>query len=97
MKWHVIVRPRAEEDSITAWEWYEKQKRGLGDEFLDEIGRVVTKLETGAESTTEYYRGFRRMLTARFPYKLFYRIEGDRVVVFRILHARRDHRRWLAE
>ena len=28
-----------------------------------------------------YYRGFRRMLTHRFPYKLFYRIEGSDIIV----------------
>jgi plasmid stabilization system protein ParE len=33
--------------------------------------------------------------TRRFPYKPFYRIEGDAVIVFRILHAARDHTRQL--
>ncbi len=42
-----------------------------------------------------YYRDFRRLLTRRFPYKLFYRVEGDRVIVFRILHAKRKHQREL--
>jgi plasmid stabilization system protein ParE len=31
----------------------------------------------------------------RFPYKLFYRLEHERVIVFRILHARRDHPQFL--
>jgi plasmid stabilization system protein ParE len=35
------------------------------------------------------------LMTRRFPYKIFYRVEGDRVIVFRILHAKRDHRRQL--
>jgi plasmid stabilization system protein ParE len=34
-------------------------------------------------------------LTRRFPYKLFYRLEGKRIIVFRILHAHRDHARLL--
>jgi plasmid stabilization system protein ParE len=42
-----------------------------------------------------YYRDFRRLLTRRFPYKLFYRVEGERVIVFRILHAKRKHQREL--
>jgi len=44
---------------------------------------------------TVYYRGFRRLFVRRFPYKLFYRLEGDRVIVSRILHARRDHPQFL--
>lgn len=42
-----------------------------------------------------YYRGFRRILLQRFPYKVFYRMEPQRVVVFRVLHVKRDHPRLL--
>ena len=38
-----------------------------------------------------YYRGFRRVLTERFPYRLFFRIESGAVIVFRILYAARNH------
>jgi plasmid stabilization system protein ParE len=40
-----------------------------------------------------YYRGFRRVLFRRFPCKIFYRIVGQRVIVFRVLHAKQDHER----
>ena len=49
-------------------------------------------LEEQPERRPVYYRGFRRLLTGRFPYKLFYRIETGRVIVVRVLHAKRDHR-----
>jgi toxin ParE1/3/4 len=55
----------------------------------------VRLLEEQPERRPIYYNGFRRLITRRFPYKIFYRIEGDRVIVFRILHAKRDHRRQL--
>jgi len=71
--------------------WYESRRTGLGDELLDEFGRVVRLLESDPERRPFYYRDFRRLLTRRFPYKLFYRVEGDRVIVFRILHAKRKH------
>ncbi len=85
MSWRVIIRPNAEADAPEARQWYESQRTGLGDELLEEH----------PERRPIYYRGFRRLLTRRFPYKLFYRLEGDRVIVFRILHAKRDHRRQL--
>ncbi len=95
MSWCVIIRPNAEADARDARLWYESQRTGLGDELLEEIGRAVRVLEEHPERRPVYYRGFRRLLTRRFPYKLFYRLEGDRVVVFRILHAKRDHQRHL--
>ena len=94
MSWRVIIRPKAEADLREARLWYETQRTGLGDELLQEIGRTIDLLKEQPERPV-YYRGFRRSLTRRFPYKLFYRIEGTRVIVFRILHAKRDHRQQL--
>jgi toxin ParE1/3/4 len=93
--WRVVVRPRAEADLDEARQWYELQRAGLGDKFVDDIRKAVLALESDADSRSEYYRGFRRVLIRRFPYKLFYRIEDDRVVIFRILHSSRDHRQTL--
>jgi plasmid stabilization system protein ParE len=80
-----------------AQQWYESRRVGLGGEFLDEIRHAIHWLEEQPERRPIYYRGFRRLLTGRFPYKLFYQIEGSRVIVFRVLHAKRDHRRQLGD
>ena len=95
VNWRVILRPKAEADLHEAWLWYESQRSGLGDELLLEIGSAVRLLETDPERRPFYYRDFRRLLTHRFPYKLFYRIEGVQVIVFRVLHAKRQHGRHL--
>jgi plasmid stabilization system protein ParE len=95
VSWRVIIRPNAEADAHDAQLWYESQRTGLGDELLEEIRHAVRVLEEHPDRRPIYYRGFRRLLTRRFPYKLFYRVEGDCVIVFRILHAKRDHRRQL--
>jgi plasmid stabilization system protein ParE len=95
VNWCVIIRPNAEADLAEARAWYESQRAGLGDELLDEVRRAVGLLADNPERRPIYYRDFRRLLTRRFPYKLFYRIEGDRVIVFRILHAKRKHQRQL--
>ena len=95
MNWRVIIRPAAESDLRDARLWYETQRPGLGNELIAEIGRAMQLLAEQPECRPFYYNGFRRLMTHRFPYKIFYRIEGDRVIVFRILHAKRDHRRQL--
>jgi plasmid stabilization system protein ParE len=95
VKWRVIIRPNAEADLAEAQAWYESQRAGLGDELLDEVRRAVGLLADDPERRPFYHRDFRRLLTHRFPYKIFYRVEGDRVIVFRILHAKRKHQREL--
>ena len=91
MKWRVVIRPRGEADLREARKWYENQRAGLGDEFLAELGITILRLVRNPERRPVYYRGFRRILTRRFPYRL----EGDRIIVFRVLHAHRDHPRLL--
>jgi plasmid stabilization system protein ParE len=63
----------------------------LGDEFLLAVADVLKQLEESPQRWPVYYRDFRRLMTDRFPYKVFYRVEADRVIVFRVLHAAREH------
>ena len=95
MGWQVIIRPAAEADLRDARLWYESQRLGLGDELLNEVSHAVRLLEEQPERRPIYYNGFRRLITRRFPYKIFYRVEDGCVIVFRILHAKREHRRQL--
>jgi len=94
--WRVIVRPRAEADLRGAWQRYEREQAGWGDEFLRELPAFVRSLQRHPERAPYYYRGLRRLLAARFPHKIFYPIVADRVIVFRVLHAKQDHRHQLA-
>jgi plasmid stabilization system protein ParE len=96
VKGHVIIRPRAEADLQRAWHHYELEQPGLGDEFLRELRQLIQSLERHPERAAFYYRGFRRLLATRFPYKVFYRIVADRVIVFRVLHTKQDHPRRLS-
>jgi plasmid stabilization system protein ParE len=89
----VSIRPAAKADLQESRDWYEQQRAGLGDEFLISIAAVMKRLEESPKRSPVYYHGFRRILADRFPYKIFFRIEGPAVIVFRILHSARDHRR----
>lgn len=91
VKWRVSTRLAADADLLEARDWYERQRPGLGDELLLAVAEAFTRLEESPERFPVYYRGFRRILTERFPYKIFFRIEGDAVIVVRILHAAQEH------
>ena len=92
VKWSVHIRSRGEKEIAEAWKWYEKRQPGLGDRLIDEVSRAVHTLEQDADRFPLYYRNFRRILLVRFPYKIFYMLEGNRAVIFRVLHAKREHR-----
>lgn len=91
MSWQVRVRAAAENDLREARDWYERRRKGLGEEFLACAAAAIARIEERPEQFPEYYSGFRRALTPRFPYKVFFRVEGELVIVFRVLHAARSH------
>ena len=37
MNWKVVARPQAEDDVIEAANWYDAQRAGLGDQFIEEF------------------------------------------------------------
>lgn len=91
MSWNVNVRRRAEADIRAARDWYEEQRAGLGNEFLACVADTLTSLEERPDRYPDYYQGFRRAFVPRFPYKVFFQLEGNLTIVFRVLHAARDY------
>ena len=95
MRWVVLVRPEAERDLAEARNWYRSKYHPLGDAFLDAVAIAMRRLEKEPERERLYYLNFRRIILRRFPYKIFYQMIGNRVIVFRVLHAKQDHPRRL--
>lgn len=91
MKHRLAVRSIAERDLQAARDWYESKQIGLGDVFLDEVAEAMGRLAHRPDLARPYYRQFHRILLRRFPYKLFYQVIDDQVIVFRVLHAKQSH------
>jgi plasmid stabilization system protein ParE len=89
--WRVLIRAAAEKDLDEAQKWYEGQRPELGAEFLVSIAEAFTRLEQDPERYVLIYKDFRRVLVERFPYRIFYQLKGDDVIVFRVLHHARDY------
>jgi plasmid stabilization system protein ParE len=92
----MIIRPEAEADLLTARAWYERQRVGLGAEFLLCVEEVIERIDRTPEMYAVVHRDIRRALTRRFPYAIYYRIEGHEVIVLGVLHTHRDPREWQA-
>lgn len=90
----VIVRREAEADLAKAWIWYEKQRQGLGAEFLDEFAGTLTRIEHDPSAYRRVHAELQRALLRRFPYGVFFLPDAERVVVIAVLHAARNPRLW---
>ena len=90
----MIIRPLAEADLVSARDWYDRQRAGLGSAFLFSIEEVFERISRTPEISPVVHRDLRRALIQRFPYAVYYRIEGDEVVVLGIFHAARAPGEW---
>ena len=79
---------RAKDDLDIALAWYEKQRRGLGFEFLDCIEVAVKSIQRNPRLYMVYYSQFRACVVRRFPFSIFYSIEGDEIIVHSIFDNR---------
>lgn len=77
----------AEEDLLSGYHFYERQTANLGNYFLDSLYADLESLGIYAGIHRKVF-GFHRLLAKTFPYATYYRIEDDRVLVFRILDCR---------
>jgi len=93
----LIIRPSAEMDIIEAAGWSENQQVGLGTEFINEIQDAINRVRTRPLAYLRIRRNpaIHRILARRFPYRLFYIVQKDAVVIFAILHASRHDRHWI--
>jgi len=79
----------AKEDLREGWNFYELTSAGLGDYFLDCIQADVRSLEVFA-GIHEMSEGFHRMLVKRFPFAVYYLLEGHIIEIYAILDWRRE-------
>ena len=90
----LVITPEAEQDLAEAKVWYEKQREGLGDEFLLCLEESLDRICRIPLAATEVFQGVRRVVVRRFPYGVFYRVEEDQIAVVAVYHSRRDPRGW---
>lgn len=96
MNRRLIIRPEAESDIIDAAVWYESREAELGFEVAAEIGAAIKRAVEypGAHMLLRKYPEVHRALARRFPYRIFYIVRSDAIVIFAVLHAARHDRKW---
>ncbi|MEZ2230493.1 MULTISPECIES: type II toxin-antitoxin system RelE/ParE family toxin [unclassified Microcoleus] len=94
MNYALVFRPEVREELDEAYNWYESQQVGLGDDFLDSVDETLNRICQMPESYPVVYRDVRRSVVRRFPYAVYYRIVSSRVIVTAIFHSRRDPKAW---
>jgi len=90
LSYPVFVRKLAEDDPAEAQDWDEAQSAGLGLASHCELGVTLARLEHSPLAGTAIYGEVRRVLLSRFPYLIWYRVDGQAVTVLACTHGKRS-------
>jgi plasmid stabilization system protein ParE len=90
----LTILPQAELDVSDASAWYEGRRRGLGDEFLDELDSILRRVVESPLEFPKIKNNIRRALLRRFPYSAYFAVTKETVELVALLHQRRDAQSW---
>jgi hypothetical protein len=87
---NVIFRPLAVEYVVEAAAWYEGRAPGLGGELIDERLAATDRGRQNPElfRIVHHHGKIRRVLTNRFPYRIFFSVVMTRFTFMRFFMAR---------
>jgi len=96
----IRILKSARQDLADGRDFYRCQADGIGDYFLDSLFSDIESLLLYAGVHTVYFGKFYRLLSKRFPFAIYYRLEHRTILVYAVLDCRRSpawHRKKLAK
>jgi plasmid stabilization system protein ParE len=91
-EWKLLIEDPAKLDLQDVYDWYEKEKTGLGQEFLDEFELALRKIDQNPLHASYYDGQCRSTSLKRFPYSLIYLVNEIKAEVY-IIAVSHQHRR----
>ncbi|ACO77132.1 hypothetical protein AvCA_08920 [Azotobacter vinelandii CA] len=86
---NIRILTLAVEDLDAGRAFYAQQQPDLGEYFLDALFADIDSLLLYAGVHQQVF-GYYRALAERFPFAIYYRVEGEEIQVWRVLDCRQD-------
>ena len=84
----IEILSSASQDLIAGYHFYEDQATGVGSYFLDSLYSDIDSLVITAGVHEKYFEKYYRLLSKRFPFAVYYKIENNTIFVFSVLDCR---------
>ena len=85
----IKVLRKAREDLRVGIEFYNSQQKGLGSYFYDSLISDIESLKIYAGIHIQI-KNYYKIVSKRFPYSIYYKIENSSVKIYAVLDDRRD-------
>lgn len=88
MKQNLIIKDKASEEIIEAYNWYEKQRIGLGEELFEEINEAFFIILSQPELFQKTYKSYRQFVLRKFPYVIVFEVENLDIIIYSFFHTK---------
>jgi plasmid stabilization system protein ParE len=92
----VKYHPKALAELFRSARYYNRQRPGLGAEFFDELDAAVARLRADPTRAKADEVGVRSGRLRRFPFRIYYVCDTNRIRLLAIAHLRRQTGYWRA-
>lgn len=96
MIYRLAPSERALVDVENAFVWYQLQRIGLGWEFVGDLEGTYKRIQAVPLAGRVVHRNVRIGRLRRFPYVVYYRLNGHTIEIRRCMHERRNPTEWQA-
>jgi len=86
----IVLTDRADQEIDDACDWYEACEPGLDEAFLRALGQALDAISHQPEFYPIRFASIRRIILKKFPYAVYYRPDGEMIIVEAVFHEARD-------
>lgn len=88
----VTLLSKARKEFLTAFDWYEEQKEGLGDIFSLEIEQSLNLIQKNPNHYPSKSNLFKEFVVNRYPFIIVFKIRSssNEIIITSIFHSKRN-------
>jgi toxin ParE1/3/4 len=91
----VTFHPDVIQEVKAAFNWYEEQAQGLGDDFIAELERAFVHIQQSPQMWPKFSLNSQRYLLPRFPFAIIYQYKSLGLYILAVMHQQRKPGYWI--
>lgn len=89
-----FFHPEALEEYLSAVSYYADISPRLAESLIESFESGIDEILTYPEAWQIVEEDVRRRVLKRFPFGIYYCVEGDRIMIYAVMHMSRDPKYW---
>jgi plasmid stabilization system protein ParE len=91
---NIEILAAAESEIDEIYDYFERETKGLGPQFLDELLHVFKNIKRYPEAWPNFSGRTKRCLFSKSPYGVIYQLRKEKILVVAVAHLHRKPQYW---